>query len=181
MDLKEELDRRVSEFTWRKFLKVKPETTVAETAALMESSGCAEAVVVKNGNAVGIVTERDIIYKVVAEGKNPAVLKAEGIMSTPIHTIDKDSKVGNALAEMGRLEVRRLGVTDRGKLVGLITQKEIVHGGTSDKVPLPELASPQAFICPYCGNPLDSAEAVSKHIDMTHIGKGLLEGSADKW
>lgn len=181
MDLKEELDRRVSDFVWPKFLEVRPETTVSETAALMKGSGYLEAIVVKGGAPVGIVTERDIIYKVVAEGKNPSSVRAESIMSSPIHTVDKDSKVGEAVAQMGRLEVRRLGVTDKGRLVGLITQKEVIHAGTSGKVPLPELASPKAFICPYCGAPLDSAEEVSKHIDMAHIGKGLLEGSASKW
>lgn len=181
MDLKEELGRRVSDFVWRKFLEVAPAATVAETAALMKGSGYLEAIVVKNGVPVGIVTERDIIYKVVAEGKDPSSVRADAIMSTPIHTIDKGAKVGEAVAEMGRLEVRRLGVTDGGRLVGLITQKEIIHTGTSGNVPLPELASPSAFICPYCGAPLDTPEQVSKHIDMTHIGKGLLEGSADKW
>ena len=63
----------------------------------------------------------------------------------------------------------------------MITQKAIVSGG-SGQVPLPELATPDSFTCPYCNAVVKTREELSKHIDRTHIGgAGLLEGNTTKW
>ena len=82
---------------------------------------------------------------------------------------------------MSKLGLRRLAVTRKGQLVGLLTQKAIVSGPLGQHVALPELAKPKAFSCPYCGASMNSREELSKHIDQVHLGLGLLEGDRSKW
>jgi CBS domain-containing protein len=181
MSLRESLDRPVSEYMSEHFAKVESEDTVAAASKAMQKSGSTEAIVVKDGNPLGIVTERDILYKVVAVGSDPSKVKVREVMSSPVQTIEESSKVMDAISQMSRSGLRRLGVTRNGKLVGLVTQKAMVSGSTHLNVPLPELAVPGQLSCPYCGASMKSKEELSKHIDQVHLGLGLLEGDTTKW
>ena len=181
MDLKQALDEPVTKYMSKNVLYLPEASTVVEAAQSMQKNGIAAAIVTKNGKPVGIVTERDILYKVVAGGMDPRKAKVSEIMSSPIQTVEYDSKAGEALAKMTRLEIRRLAVLHEGKIVGLVVQKGIVAGSLKEQVPLPELLRPNEFRCPYCDQILESAEAVSKHIDRLHIGSGLLQGDSRKW
>jgi predicted transcriptional regulator len=148
----------------------------------MQMEGATEAIVVAGSTPQGIVTERDILYKVVAAGSNPSVVKVRDIMSSPVQTVDEASNVGEAIAKMSKLGIRRLGVTREGKIVGMITQKAMVTGNVEQNIPLPELAPPDGFTCPYCNSRVKTKEDLSKHIDRDHMGgRGLLEGDFTKW
>jgi CBS domain-containing protein len=182
MSLRERLGEVVSAFMFKNLAQVAPLDSVTTAAKRMHDLGTTEAFVVNEGAPVGIVTERDILYKVVAAGSNPASVKVRDIMSTPVATIEDSSKVGEAIAKMSRLGIRRLGVTKNGKIVGMITQKAMVSGNVFQNVPLPELAPPVGFTCPYCSTVFKSREDLSKHIDHSHIGGlGLLQGDLSKW
>jgi CBS domain-containing protein len=181
MGLSESLNDSVSSYTTTSFVKVPGDETVAQAAKDMQKSGATEAIVVRDGVPLGIVTERDILYKVVAAGTDPATMKVKDIMTSPVQTVEDTAKVGEAISKMSKQGVRRLGVTKNGKLVGMVTQKAMVAGDLSGHVPLPELASPGRFICPYCDAELKNGEELSKHIDQVHLGPGLLEGNMTKW
>jgi hypothetical protein len=103
------------------------------------------------------------------------------VISAPVATVDSAAKVADAIAKMSKLGVRRLGVTRKGKLVGLVTQKAMVSGGLEQHVALPELASPNLLACPYCGEIVGDRDELSRHIDRVHLGLGLLEGDLSKW
>jgi len=164
------------------FAQVSTTDSVAEAARAMRKADATEAVVVSGSDPQGIVTERDILYKVVAAGWNPSIVKVREIMSSPLYTVEEASSVGEAIAKMSKLEIRRLGVTRSGKLVGIITQKAMITGKPDQSIPLPELAQPEKFTCPYCNAVMKSGEELSKHIDREHIGGlGLLQGDASKW
>ena len=64
-------------------------------------------------------------------------------MSSPIETIESSSKVGDAIAKMSRLGIRRLAVTKDGKLVGLLSQRSIIADVSGEQVLLPELEESQ--------------------------------------
>lgn len=181
MSLRESLDKQVSEYMSEKFAQTGAEDTAARAAQVMQQSGSTEAIVVKEGAPIGIVTERDILYKVVAGGKDASRVKVSEIMSSPVQTVEETSKVMDAIGKMSKLGLRRLGVTRKGKLVGLVTQKAMVSGTLHQNVPLPELAAPGELSCPYCGASMKDKEELSKHIDQVHLGLGLLEGNATKW
>ena len=163
------------------FVRVSLDDPVTDAARVMQKAGATEAVVMRDDDPIGIVTERDILYKVVAAGLDPSATKVREAMSAPVATVDSASMVMDAIAKMSKLGVRRLGVTMKGKLVGLVTQKAMVSGGLDQNVVLPELASPNALVCPYCGATMGNRDELSRHIDHTHLGLGLLEGAFSKW
>jgi signal-transduction protein with cAMP-binding, CBS, and nucleotidyltransferase domain len=181
MDLRKSLDQPVSDYMSTGFVRVSFDDPVTDAARVMQKAGATEAVVMRDDDPIGIVTERDILYKVVAAGLAPSAIKVREVMSAPVATVDSASKVVDAVAKMSKLGVRRLGVTRKGKLVGLVTQKAMVSGGLEQHVVLPELASPKVLVCPYCGETMDDRNELSRHIDHTHLGLGLLEGALSKW
>jgi CBS domain-containing protein len=181
MGLRESLNDLVSAYMTPSYVQVSGEETVTQAAKEMKKSGATETIVVRDGVPLGIVTERDILYKVVAAGANPSSMRVKEIMTSPVETVEESAKVGEAVAKMSKLGVRRLGVTRKGKLVGMVTQKAMVAGDLSGHVALPELASPNRFTCPYCDAELKNGEELSKHIDQVHLGPGLLEGNRTKW
>jgi CBS domain-containing protein len=181
MDLKEAIGEAVSVYASSSFAQVAGSDSVSQAARTMQKAGATEAIVMGEGKPVGIVTERDILYKVVAVGSDPSSVKVKDVMTSPVETIEEGSKVGDAIAKMSRLGVRRLGVTRKGRLVGMITQKAVASSDLKKNVPLPELASPHQFTCPYCDAAMKTKEELSKHIDQVHLGLGLLEGDTSKW
>ncbi len=182
MSLRESLNDPVSAYTSFSFVQVAASDSVAQPARIMQKAGATEAIVFSGSAPQGKVTERDILYKVVAEGSNPSVVKVRDIMSSPVQTLDESSRVGEAIAKMSKLGIRRLGVTRKGKIIGMITQKAMVIGNVDQNIPLPELAHPDGFSCPYCNAHVKSREELSKHIDRDHMGGfGLLQGDVTKW
>jgi len=181
MDLRKSLDEPVTKFMSTEFVSIEPHTTVEEAAKAMMKNGSTEAIVDSGGRAIGIFTERDILYKVVAAGRSPASMRAQDIMSSPIETIEETASAGDAIAKMSKLGVRRLGVTKFGKVVGLITQKSVVTDRLGNQVVLPELTSPEQITCPYCGSTMKDGKELSKHIDDAHLRRGLLEGDVTNW
>jgi CBS domain-containing protein len=181
MSLRDSLNHAVSKYMSTSFAQVASTESIVQAAKAMQRAGATEAIVTARDGPAGIVTERDILYKVVAAGSNPASVKVSEVMSSPVQTVDGDSSVADAIAKMSKLGIRRLGVTKEGKVVGLVTQKAMMSGGLRERVALPELAHPTKFSCPYCDQMMKSMEELSKHIDQVHLGLGLLEGDRTKW
>ncbi|MEM2718361.1 MAG: CBS domain-containing protein, partial [Candidatus Bathyarchaeia archaeon] len=74
----------------------------------------------------GIITERDIIEKVVRSNRDPSKIRAEEIMSSPLISVEADKTLKDALTLMRDKKIRRLGVTRKGKLVGIITERRVL-------------------------------------------------------
>ena len=173
--LRRALGEQVSAYVSREYGEVAGDDSVAAAAKAMQRVGSTEALAVEDGAPIGIVTERDILYRVVAVGSAPASVRVRDVMSSPVETIEETSRVRVAIARMAKLGVRRLGVTRNGRVTGIVTQKALVLGNVLQTTPLPELAAPTAFACPYCGAMLKTGEELAKHIDQVHLGRGLLE------
>src|SRR5512138_432633 len=86
------------------------------------------AVIVQNkaGKSIGIITERDLVIRVVAKDLKPNTVKAKEIMTTPLVTIEPEATISDAARRMTRLDIRRLGVTYKGNLVGIISSKDVL-------------------------------------------------------
>ena len=80
----------------------------------------------KTGKPVGILTERDLVIRVLSKNLKPDAIKAKEIMTSPLVTIEPDATVSEAARRMSRLNIRRLGVTYKGNLVGLVSSKDIL-------------------------------------------------------
>ena len=86
------------------------------------------AVIVQNnaGKSIGIITERDLVKRVVAKNLKPDTVKVKEIMTTPLVTVEPDATISDAARRMTRLDIRRLGVIYKGNLVGIISSKDIL-------------------------------------------------------
>ena len=86
------------------------------------------AVIVQNkaGKSIGIITERDLVKRVVAKNLKPDTVKAKEIMTTPLVTIEPEASITDAARRMTRLDIRRLGVIYKGDLAGIISSKDIL-------------------------------------------------------
>ena len=104
---------------------VDPKTSILEAAIIMKDRKIGNVIVVLDDQPIGILTESDIIKKVVAEGKNPEKLSAKDAMSTPVVITDPYITLEQAQKIMGNCNIRRLPVIENGKLIGIITQKDI--------------------------------------------------------
>jgi CBS domain-containing protein len=180
MSLKESLSKPVGGYASGEYVHVSQDSSVLEAARVMREGGSTEALVMSSGRLSGIVTERDILYKVVAEGLDPSKTRVGSVMSAPVETIPDTATVGDAIAKMTKLGIRRLCVMKQGRLAGLVTQRTLVAGKLGTEVPLPELAKPGYTNCPYCGAQTKDGAELYKHIDRVHIGVGVLEGSLEK-
>jgi len=80
----------------------------------------------KSGKSIGIITERDLVLRVIAKNLKPDTIKAKEIMTTPLVTIDPETTISDAARRMTRLDIRRLVVIYKGNLVGIISSKDIL-------------------------------------------------------
>lgn len=110
-----------------------PVTTVEENAPvnkvaeLMEKHGLGCIIVTsKDGKPIGIITERDLVGRVLAKNAKPDSVKANEVMTSPLITIEPDVTISEAARRMSRLNIRRLGVVYKGQLIGLLSSKDIL-------------------------------------------------------
>jgi CBS domain-containing protein len=113
-----------------------PKTTLDQVAQMMVQNNCGEIPVVDvNDQPVGVVTDRDIVCRVVADGKNPMAHTAESCMSQPVVTVKADDTLAEVVATMAKHQIRRVPVVDeRGCCAGIIAQADVAWAE-----PLPEV------------------------------------------
>jgi len=98
-----------------------------KVARLLDETKVGAVVVMnKQGKPLGIITERDLVVRVLAKNLKPDVAKAKDIMTSPLVTIDPEVTVSEAARKMSSIDIRRLGVLYKGNLVGLISSKDIL-------------------------------------------------------
>lgn len=108
-----------------------PTTKLDEIAKLMADNDCGEIPVVRskeNPELVGVVTDRDICCRAVAQGKNPDVTPASEIMSSPVFTITADTDLARSCKTFEEKEVRRLPVVDKkNHVIGILSLADIAE------------------------------------------------------
>ena len=190
------------------FITLDEDTVVAEAAKVMrdKNTSCILVVSKNSKEPIGIVTERDMLTRVLAENLGPYKVTLKKIMSTPLMTIDHQSSVADAVSLMRSKHIRRLVVTknqtddsddissrnsknDPKQVIGMVSLVSITGNSPSNNVDLAELeVSPEIvqkegirIVCPYCQSRFQTTAEMSKHIDQIHIGKGLLQGDLRQW
>ena len=106
---------------------VKPELDVAHCTKVMLNKKVGSLLVVKDRKLVGIMTEKDIVSKVVAKGKDPKKLKVQDVMTTRLITVAPDTDILEATKLMKKKDIRRLPVVAKdGELIGMMTVKDML-------------------------------------------------------
>jgi len=171
-----EINEPVSKFVQTPIL-VNPGDSVKNAATLMTDRKSGIVVVVLKDVAQGIVTEWDIISRVVAKGKDPLRTTVGEIMSSPVVSVTPVTPVGEAIALMSRNKYRRLLVKEGTKLLGVITLSQVIGHSKQNTIILPLLEPASGARCPYCGSILKNRDELSAHIDNVHIREEMLRGA----
>lgn len=123
----------------RELMTVKPRTvktgdSIVDAAKLMKGEDSGIAPIVDDGRLVGVITDRDIAIRVVAEGRDPQSTKVEEIASQNLVTIDPQQDLDEALRLMAQHQVRRLPVVEEdGKLVGIVAQADVARHADAER------------------------------------------------
>ncbi len=104
-----------------------PNATLDEVAKMMVQNDCGEIPIVDaSDRPIGVITDRDIVVRAVAEGKNPTGHPVESVMTRPVVTVRADAPIEEVVATMERYRIRRVPVVDDGGCcAGIIAQADI--------------------------------------------------------
>jgi CBS domain-containing protein len=109
-----------------------PETTLEDIATMMRDEDTGAIPVLDDDELVGIITDRDIVIRCIAEGKDPVETTVEDVLSDGLETIEPDSGIDEAREIMSRRQIRRLPVVEDGELVGMLSIGDIAVKSDSD-------------------------------------------------
>ncbi len=109
-----------------KVQKVPHTATIKEAAEGMQRQRVGSVLVENDGQYVGILTETDIVRKAAAAGLDLKKEKAETIMSKPIISLDRTRSPEDAFDLMGESNVRHIAVTERGRIVGVVSVRDLL-------------------------------------------------------
>jgi CBS domain-containing protein len=107
-----------------------PEKTIDEVAKIMVDCDCGAVPVVDpvTRKVIGIVTDRDIVCRAVAAGRDPVRVRAEDVMTMPITAVNPADSIEQCVAAMERAQVRRMPVVDdQGRLCGIVSQADVAR------------------------------------------------------
>jgi CBS domain-containing protein len=107
---------------------VDTDKSVAYAAKMMRDEDVGIAPIVEGDRLVGVLTDRDVTVRVVAEGRDPEQVKVTEVASRDVVTLDPDQDLDEALRLMARHQVRRLPVVEEdGRLVGVVAQADVAR------------------------------------------------------
>lgn len=101
------------------------DATVAEAAEVMRQEDIGDVMVVDEDRLYGILTDRDIVIRALAEGRNPSRTRIGDICSRELTTVSPDDGVGHAVRLMREKAIRRLPVEENGQVIGMLTIGDI--------------------------------------------------------
>ncbi|MDD1634140.1 MAG: CBS domain-containing protein [Methanomicrobiales archaeon] len=142
------------------------EASVAEAAAVMRREKVGSCIVLRKNLPIGIVTEEDFAWKVVAKDLKPGSVKVHEVMSSPLITITADKTVGDAAQLMVKKSVRRLPVVEKKKVVGIVTVRDILSATSEMNEIMAEMIAVnredlvEMGVCGRCGRMSDDLRRV---------------------
>jgi signal-transduction protein with cAMP-binding, CBS, and nucleotidyltransferase domain len=169
---------------------------VAEAITLTKERNQRSVLASHKGEVVGLVSKTDILYKIIAEGRNPSKVRLREIMTSPVLAVGPHTTVREALSIMNKRNVRQLMVHAYSAVLGIVSREEVsrmvekialaMEGTALEGTPMCIIdqktityvrdTSRAKLTCPYCESPFDTKEGLSKHIDRLHGESGVLEG-----
>ena len=105
---------------------VRSDTTVKEVVATMNKFNIGSIIVMQSDKPVGIITERDVLRRIIELSLAPETQTARHVMTSPITTINETASIEEAAKLMAKKKIKRLPVMNSGKIVGILTYTDIV-------------------------------------------------------
>jgi CBS domain-containing protein len=135
---------RVGDVMVKEVVTIDEGLTVKEAADIMNKFEIGCVIAVRKGKAMGILTERDLLKRVVAEGRDAAKIKIRDVMTTPLVVTEPDMDLGEAVRLMFKMKIKKLPVVHGKKLVGLVSLTDIARFQPQMITILKQLAAKQA-------------------------------------
>ena len=111
----------------REVITIDENASVKEAADIMNQFEIGSIIATRKGKAVGIITERDLLKRIVAEGKNAKKTRVKGIMSSPLVVITPNTDLEEAARLMFEKKIKKLPLSDQNRLVGLVSLTDIAR------------------------------------------------------
>ena len=121
---------------------VRSDTTVKEVVATMNKFNIGSIIVVQGDRPVGIITERDILQRIVEPCLAPETLTARHLMTSPVITISETASIEETARLMARKKIKKLPVMNNGKIVGIVSYTDIVFNVPTMLSTLEEIVRP---------------------------------------
>jgi CBS domain-containing protein len=118
---------KIQEIMTKEVVTLDGKTTVIEAVAIMDKREISCLVIVQEESPIGIVTERDVLRRVLLEGKDPATTKVFQIMSAPLVIGDPQMSIQDAIKLMTEKNIKKLPLMENGRLVGMITLTDLAR------------------------------------------------------
>jgi CBS domain-containing protein len=109
------------------------DATVVDVAKLMAREDVGPIPVVEGDRLVGIVTDRDLVIRVIAEGRDPGKTKVADVISKDIVTVSPDEDLERVLGVMSQKQVRRVPVVEGERLVGIVSQADVARAADEER------------------------------------------------
>ncbi len=130
--------RLVTEVMESPALSLPEDASARRAAEAMAQSGATAVFVDRAGTPLGIVTEKDLVHRVTARASDPEVVRIADVMSAPLVCIPPDAYLYRALGTMRRSGVRHLAVADGGRLVGVVSMRDLLNKASGETLELAE-------------------------------------------
>jgi len=116
---------KIREIMSKNPVKTIVESTVSDAVKIMDEKNIGSILIEEDNRIIGIITERDILRKIVAKNRNPEKTQVKDIMCSPLITIDAEKTIEEANQLMDQNKIRRLPVEEDGNIVGIITLRDV--------------------------------------------------------
>lgn len=150
---------KISDFALREPVVIGCDATVADTAVLMRTSGVGSVIVVDGHTPVGIVTDRDMVTRGVAE-HYPSDGRIDGLMSTGLIAVDADRDVDDLVHVFRDHAIRRIPIVDHDRVVGIVSLDDVVVFATDELSNLAKVLAGQIMF-PHAGEEAKTPAATS--------------------
>ena len=117
---------QIRDIMQKNIITIEKDQTILQTARLMKENDISFLVIVENENPIGVLTERGFVQKFCINDKKPEQIKISEIMSYKFRWVEPTTEIEDAIQKMLNNNIRRLLVLDNKKLVGVITQTDLV-------------------------------------------------------
>ncbi|HSB56936.1 MAG TPA: CBS domain-containing protein [Nitrosopumilaceae archaeon] len=174
---------------------------VLDAVNKMQEKDAKVVLISHQGEAIGIVSKSDILFKVSAKNLSLNKVKLREIMSSPVYSLPPQATLQDALDYMDKFGIKQIIVSSGSSILGILRRANIYEKIQSTSMSTVEsltegapmcIINPNAVkyvkdlsnakaVCPYCESPFDDKTALSKHIDRLHGGAGLLEGDTRQY
>jgi CBS domain-containing protein len=118
---------KVEDVMTLEIITIDENASVKEAAEIMNLNEISCLIAARKGKAVGIITERDLLKRVIVEAKNPKKTKVSEVMSTPLEVISPDTNLEDAVRVMFEKKIKKLPVFEKNHIIGLVSLTDIAR------------------------------------------------------